>query len=306
MRRFWCVLLAALMAMSCCTGCEKVQEESAYQLFYLDKTETTIVSEAYSPTNDSAEKLVKELIDAMQEAPAEPENRKLLTEGSEIESYTLEKGLLTLNVGAGYLQMERSREVLVRAGLVRAFVQIPEVERVLFLVEGEPLTDSAGREIGVLTADSFVENSGQEIYQYQYATLTLYFANAKGDKLVPETRRVPYSTNLPLERVVVEQLIKGPKEDGHFPVLPDTANVLSVTTSERITYVNFDNTVTDSILNVAEEIPIYAVVNSIAANCKVDKVQFSINGESDVTFREKIQLNQFFEEDFSYLEDDEN
>ena len=57
-------------------------------------------------------------------------------------------------------------------------------------------------------------NSGREIYQYQYATLTLYFANEAGDHLVKETRRVPYSTNIPLERVVVEQLMKGPKEDG--------------------------------------------------------------------------------------------
>ncbi|MDD7738678.1 MAG: GerMN domain-containing protein [Fusicatenibacter sp.] len=305
MRRFWYVFLAVLI-MSCCIGCDKQEAASAYQLFYLDSTETTIVSEAYSPANDSAEKLVKELIDAMQEAPRKQENKKLLTGDSEIQSYTLENGLLTINVGAGYLEMERPREVLVRAALVRTFVQIPEVEKVKILVEGQPLTDQSGKEIKAMTADSFVENSGKEINQYQYATLTLYFTNAEGDKLVPETRRVPYSTNLPLERVIVEQLIKGPKEEGHFAVLPDTANVLSVTTSEKITYVNFDNTVTDSILNVAEEISIYAVVDSITANCKVDKVQFSINGESDVTFREKIKLNQFFEEDFSYLEDDGN
>ena len=47
----------------------------------------------------------------------------------------------------------------------------------------------------------------------------------------------------------------------------------------------------------------YAVVDSITANCKVDKVQFSINGESDVTFRETMKLNQFYEEDLSYLEE---
>ena len=81
-------------------------------------------------------------------------------------------------------------------------------------------------------------------------------------------------------------------------------NVLSVTTSDRITYVNFDKSFKDSALSsVAEQIPIYAVVDSITANCKVDKVQFSINGESDVTFRETMKLNQFYEEDLSYLEE---
>ena len=175
---------------------------------------------------------------------------------------------------------------------------------VTLLIDGDPLKDSKGREIGTMTADSFLENSGREIYQYQYATLTLYFANEAGDHLVKETRRVPYSTNIPLERVVVEQLMKGPKEDGHYAVLPDTMNVLSVTTSDRIAYVNFDKSFKDSALSsVAEQIPIYAVVDSITANCKVDKVQFSINGESDVTFRETMKLNQFYEEDLSYLEE---
>ena len=141
-----------------------------------------------------------------------------------------------------------------RAGLVRTFVQVPEVERVTLLIDGDPLKDSKGREIGTMTADSFLENSGREIYQYQYATLTLYFANEAGDHLVKETRRVPYSTNIALS-------------------------------------------------SVAEQIPIYAVVDSITANCKVDKVQFSINGESDVTFRETMKLNQFYEEDLSYLEE---
>ena len=81
-------------------------------------------------------------------------------------------------------------------------------------------------------------------------------------------------------------------------------NVLSVTTSDRIAYVNFDKSFKDSALSsVAEQIPIYAVVDSITTNCKVDKVQFSINGESDVTFRETMKLNQFYEEDLSYLEE---
>ena len=240
----------------------------------------------------------------MQEKPAKDGNQALLSNGISIKTYTLENGLLTLNLSGEYGELARPQEVLVRAGLVRTFVQVPEVERVTFLIDGDPLKDSKGREIGTMTADSFLENSGREIYQYQYATLTLYFANEAGDHLVKETRRVPYSTNIPLERVVVEQLMKGPKEDGHYAVLPDTMNVLSVTTSDRIAYVNFDKSFKDSaLLSVAEQIPIYAVVDSITTNCKVDKVQFSINGESDVTFRETMKLNQFYEEDLSYLEE---
>ena len=304
MKRILGVLLAGVLLLSGCGQLQKSRKESAYHLYCLDKTGTTLLPEPYEPKEGTDQKLIKELADALQETPVEKGNKALLSEGISLKTYTLEDGLLTLNLSAEYGKLERSKEVLVRAGLVRTFVQVPDVERVTFLVEGNPLKDSRGRAIGTMTADSFLENSGKEIYQYQYATLTLYFANETGDRLVEETRRVPYSTNIPLERVVVEQLMKGPKEEGHYAVFPETMNVLSVTTSDRIASVNFDKSFKDSaLLNVTEQIPIYAVVDSITANCKVDKVQFSINGESDVTFRETMKLNQFYEEDMSYLEE---
>ena len=278
MKRILGVLLAGVLLLSGCGQWQKSQKESAYHLYCLDKTGTTLVQEPYEPKEGTDQKLIKELVDALQEKPARDGNQALLSNGISIKTYTLENGLLTLNLSGEYGELARPQEVLVRAGLVRTFVQVPEVERVTFLIDGDPLKDSKGREIGTMTADSFLENSGREIYQY--------------------------STNIPLERVVVEQLMKGPKEDGHYAVLPDTMNVLSVTTSDRIAYVNFDKSFKDSALSsVAEQIPIYAVVDSITANCKVDKVQFSINGESDVTFRETMKLNQFYEEDLSYLEE---
>ncbi len=306
MKRILGVLLAGVLLFGGCGKWQKNQTESAYHLYCLDKTGTTLVQEPYEPKAGTDQKLIKELIDALQETPSEEGGKALLSDEISIKTYTLEKGLLTLNLSAEYGKLERTTEVLVRAGLVRTLVQVPEVERVSILIDGEPLKDSKGRDIGTMTADSFLENSGKEIYQYQYATLTLYFANQAGDRLVKEKRRVPYSTNIPLERVVVEQLMKGPKEEGHYAVFPDTMNVLSVTTSDRIAYVNFDKSFKDSALSsVAEQIPIYAVVDSITANCKVDKVQFSIDGESDVTFRETMKLNQFYEEDLSYLEEND-
>ena len=199
--------------------------------------------------------------------------------------------------------MSRPREVLVRAGLVRGFTQIPEVERVQITTEDGELKDSSGNVIGPMTRESFVENAGKEINNYQYTTLTLYFANETGDKLVSETRSVYYSTSMPLERVVVEQLVKGPSEEGHYAVLSPDTNILSVTTSDNIAYVNFDETFVNGTISVAQEIPIYALVNSITTNCPVQRVQFSINGESDVTFRESMKLNQFYEKDLSYLEE---
>ena len=226
----------------------------------------------------------------------------LLPEGTTILGYELEDETIILNLSSSYASMSASREILARAGLVRTFVQVPGVRRLKLQVNGSPLLDSSGREVGALTRDSFVENSGKEINTYQSIAMKLYFTDESGSVLLPEERKVYYSSNVPLERAVVEEIVKGPKQDGHYPTLPAETNILSVTIQEGICYVNFDDSFTNSILSVQEEIPIYSIVNSLASVCHVNKVQFSINGSSSVTFRKNMKLDQLFEQNLKLVE----
>lgn len=302
MRRLLAVL-AALILLTGCSGNGETEAPSEYFMYYLSLEANKVVENACEPEASSGDEMIQEFVDRLNETPEGEDYQRLMPKDVKIDSYSLEDSTLTLTIGGDYEQMERPREVLVRVGLVRAFTQISGVDRVQIVTENGELKDSAGNAIGAMARESFVENAGSEINNYQYTTLTLYFANETGDKLVPETRSVYYSTSVPLERVVVEQLVKGPAEEGHYAVLPSDTNILSVTTSENIAYVNFDNTFMNGTMSVVQEIPIYALVNSITTNCPVQRVQFSIDGESDVTFRESMKLNQFYERDLSYLEE---
>lgn len=302
MRRLLAVL-AALILLAGCSGNGETEAPSEYFMYYLSLEANKVVENAYEPEASSGDEMIQEFVARLNETPEGEDYQRLMPKDVKIDSYSLEDSTLILTIGGDYEQMERPREVLVRVGLVRAFTQISGVDRVQIVTENGELKDSAGNVIGAMTRESFVENAGSEINNYQYTTLTLYFANETGDKLVPETRSVYYSTSVPLERVVVEQLVKGPAEEGHYAVLPSDTNILSVTTSENIAYVNFDNTFMNGTMSVVQEIPIYALVNSITTNCPVQRVQFSIDGESDVTFRESMKLNQFYERDLSYLEE---
>ena len=147
MQRILGVLLAGVLLLSGCGQWQKSQKESAYHLYCLDKTGTTLVQEPYEPKEGTDQKLIKERVDALQEKPAKDGNQALLSNGISIKTYTLENGLLTLNLSGEYGELARPQEVLVRAGLVRTFVQVPEVERVTLLIDGDPLKDSKGREI---------------------------------------------------------------------------------------------------------------------------------------------------------------
>ena len=66
MKRILGVLLAGVLLLSGCGQWQKSQKESAYHLYCLDKTGTTLVQEPYEPKEGTDQKLIKELVDALQ------------------------------------------------------------------------------------------------------------------------------------------------------------------------------------------------------------------------------------------------
>ena len=127
------------------------------------------------------------------------------------------------------------------------------------------------------------------------------------NRLVRENRRIHYSSNVPLERVVIEKLLEGPKEDGMLPSLSSNTKLLGVSIVEGICYVNLDKSFLTETMSVQQELPIYSIVNSLVDACNIHGVQISVEGDTKVTFRESMKLDQIYEADYSYLEsDDEN
>lgn len=291
---FMLSILFACMLTGCSVN-KPVKEKGDYYLYYTNIEETGLQKEIYDAAATSAEELIPELLGALERVPRESSYMNLLTEDLKIENYEYEDHTVKLNMSESYGTLSKTKEVLVRAGLVRTLVQIDDVEYVTISVAGEPLTDSTGAEIGPLNEDSFVENSGKEINSYMSSTLTLYFSGAEGSSLMAESRKLYYSSNVPIERVVVEQIVKGPREEGHMATVASDTKVLGVTVVEDICYVNLSREFSEHTMNVQQEIPIYSIVNSLTANCDVKKVQISVEGESNFVFRENMDLNRSYE-----------
>ena len=55
---------------------------------------------------------------------------------------------------------------------------------------------------------------------------------------------------------------------------------INVITADRICYLDLNSEFQDAALDVAENISVYSVVNSIVDSCEADKVQISIEGNS--------------------------
>ena len=201
-----------------------------------------------------------------------------------------------MNFNSQYSDMSRARELLVRAGVVKTFLQVPGISSVKFTIENEDLTDSRGQAVGNMTADTFAEFTGSEPDAYCSNTFTLYFTDKEGQKLVKEQRTVRYKRSIPKERIVLEQLMKGPLEKGHYPTIPENTEVLDVTIADKVCYVAFDRVFSSYALDVSENIPVYSVVNSLLDAVEADKVQITV-GKTDKldTFGEKMALYRFYE-----------
>lgn len=295
----FCLLTAA--------GCRENQEEKTteYSMYYLALSETKLETVPYEPSEQSAETMVEEIYQLLSQPSDSEEYLKLLPEEVLMKNYTFEGQTVTLNFDEAYKKMNNVREILVRTGMVLAFTQIPGVTYVEFLENGNPMTDSDGNELGRMERGDFVENEGKNINSYVFADLNLYFANEDGDHLVREARRIHYSSNVPLERVIVEKLLEGPKEDGMLPVLSSNTKILGVSIVEGICYVNFDKSFLTETMSVQQELPIYSIVNSLTDACKIHGVQISVEGDTKVTFRESMGLDQIYQADYSYLESED-
>lgn len=283
---FCCLLLCLLL-----TGCDEDQEQkSSYVLYYVDEEHSIVESKEFEPEAEETLAMVEEVL-----------QKADLRKEAAIVNYSLEGEVLRLDFAPTYRQMQPVDEMLNRAAIVKNFVQIPGISSVQFLVEGEDLLDTKGNAIGPMTGENFLEYSGKDITAYQYGTLKLYFADKNGKKLVEEERSLYYPSNSSIERVVVEQLIRGPKTENSQAVLSPSTKIVGVSVSDGIAYVNLGEKFLSEPITVEETLPIYAIVNSLVATGNVQKVQISVNGDTKCTFGQSMKLDQLYEQNLELV-----
>lgn len=287
-------ILFGLVAFIGLSGRNK-NEEQQYRFYYINSDETRLKEEKYTPEKETTEVMLRNFSESLNNRETREDGISLFPDGVKISSYSIQDGVLNVEFNEAYDKMSRTRELLVRAGIVKIFLQVPGVDSVEIYVGKKPLTDTRGEEVGAMNNDTFVEFSGSDGDVYSYDTFTLYFTNKNGDKLVAEQRSVRYRRNLPKATVVLEQLARGPLEKGHYPTIPENSEVLSLTRANGICYVDYNSVFQDYALDVSEQIAVYSVVNTLIAATDVDKVEISIEGNKEVTFGQNMQLYKFYE-----------
>lgn len=294
------IVMTALLITSLFTACgrRKADNGNVYKVFYPDKDYASIVSEERRVVSENSAVMLDSLMEILKETPADGKGNAPITSDIIPLSYSYENQKAVINFPKAYKELDRTREILIRASVVETLTQLDEVRMVSFLVEGRELRDSDGDLIGDMTADSFINNTGVELNSYARTNVTLYFTDIDGKSLKRYDEDVVYNTNMAMEKLAVETLIGGPfnvNEQNAFPTLSPDTKLLSVTVKDRIAYANFDSSVREEPYNVTEETALYSIVDTLTALPGIDQVQVSVEGSTEGVFMDHMRLDELYE-----------
>lgn len=299
------ILLAILFSL---VGCKDSKDKSEYQIYYLNIEVSRIVPESCDLSDKGADisQKVQMLLEQMQSTPDDSKLRRTIPDSVKVLSHKENANCVIVDFSEGYNDMSNIEEVLVRAAVVRTLTQLDQVDSVSFTVNSSPLTDSEGNVIGSMNSESFVENPGEQINSSVEKTIVLYFADENGTGLKKQKRVIHYSSNILLEKLVVEQLIEGPKGSKLQRTLPAGTDIISISVVDGVCYVNFDGTFLNSINpKVTEDVMVYSIVNSLTSLDEVKKVEISIDGSNKGKFLYNYELDKMYEFKDSLIDVDE-
>lgn len=111
--------------------------------------------------------------------------------------------------------------------------------------------------------------------------ITLYFGDNQAMYLVPEEREI-VKGSATMEEAVVRELISGPRKANLNGTIPEGTRLLSLSVKDGLATVNFSRDFKEKHPkgSAGETMTIYSVVNSLAKQKGVNKVQFLVEGET--------------------------
>lgn len=130
--------------------------------------------------------------------------------------------------------------------------------------------------------------------QSQSTAITLYFSDDQAEFLIPETREVVEAENI--AKVAVEELVKGPRENGLHATIPSETKVLGVEIENNIAYVDFSRDLIDKHWggSTGELMTIMSTVNTLTEFENIHKVQILVEGKVIETITGHSDVSQPF------------
>lgn len=292
-RRMIAVLLGICMVISV-TACSSDSNGKEYILYYTNSTKDRLIEQKCSLAADmSDEDKVKTLLDDMNVRSANKDEYVIKPENVNLLDMSIRGKTVSLNYTTTYKQMSMQTELLYRAAVVKTLTQIDDINYVHFYVDGKEIVYEDGSVIGLLKNSDFTE-SDNSMSDMNWRNVQLYYSDGSGTRLVKVKEMLAYNKNMPIEKMIVQRLINGPTTQDAYASLPSNVRLLGVSVVDKVCYVNLSEEFADELVNVASDVEIYSIVNSLCSLDYIDSVKIFINGDYSKTFKDDTSLDRFY------------
>ena len=176
-------------------GCSTKNAKNKYKLFYKNASSNKLVTVDYSTQTQELDELVPELLNKMNQKVKNKKLSILKPEEVNIEKCDIKNNTVNIYFNNGYNDMSEYDELFYRAGVVKMLTQIHDISYVQFYVGDSQAKYKDGSYIGLMTKDSFVDDTNESLGNIEWRKVDLYYSNKMGDKLVKKVESVAYSKN---------------------------------------------------------------------------------------------------------------
>ena len=270
------------------------------EIYYFDSVNQTIKPEIMSLEGEKQGEKIRDAYNKMAGIVKSEEKRSVVPEGLEINSVKIDSGMLDIDFNAVYNTMSMGDKLTFKSAVVYTFTSLDFIDYVRITVDGSPLKMTNGQSVGNIGREDILMDGNISAEPTNYEILTLYFKNSDGSRLGTEIREVEVNPNQPIERYVVEQLIKGPESDSLKNVIPSDTKIRDISTADGICYVDLSSEFVTKQSGTEKDgiAAVYSIVNSLGEMETVNKVQFLIEGEKVDDYRHIMDLSKSVEPNY--------
>lgn len=273
-------------------------------VYFREITTSFMKSERHEIKGETNEDIVNSVLEELKLEPRDEALASVIPEDIEFKSINIDKNVVTVDVSSEYNGLSSGEELMARAAIVNTLSGLDFIDYVRITVEGFEIRNSEGEPIGLMSSENYIISPLISPEPKNYKTVKLYFANKDATAFNIEEREIEVNPNEPLEKYIIEELIKGPKEEGNYATIPSETKLRSIKTetTDGICYVDLSSDFVTKHTggSTGEWFTIYSIVNSLTELENIKKVQFLIEGEKQQDFKGHIDFSTLFEADLTY------
>jgi germination protein M len=220
----------------------------------------------------------------------DPMLQRAFPDGVDIISSELENGMLSLTMTKEYLKLSGIEKTLADYCIALTLCELEDVVSVTIFVDGKAVAT------GLSEDDAMLYDAEAVPYE---KLLRLYFPVKGGGYLSSEYHTLTVDIGVPIERYIIEELLRGPYDNSLYSGIPEGVSLISVSTEDDLCTVDFSEEFFDNRSVSSEDVAlaVYSVVNSLTSLPEITSVKILIDGKTvdkygDISLSEPLGRNE--------------